>query len=101
MNDTQILKEKIAQIISKGAAIVSFDYNGKRRNALIGYKPFGERKWGHHVTKSIVANAATGEEFITAKTNNEDTPDGHAYKTFRLSGISNFRYKGETICARS
>jgi len=96
MHNTQILKNKIEQIVSKGAAIVSFDYNDKRRNGVIGYKPFGDRKWGNHVSKSIVASSS-GELFLTVRTNNESEGDGHAYKSFRLSGIKNFRHNGETI----
>lgn len=96
MNNTQTLKNKIEQIVAKGAAIVSFDYNDKRRNGVIGYKPFGERQWGNHVSKSIV-ESKNGELFLTVRTNNESEGDGHAYKSFRLSGITNFRYKGETI----
>ena len=96
MNNTQILKNKIEQIVAKGAAIVSFDYNDKRRNGVIGYKPFGDRKWGNHVSKSIV-ESSSGELFLTVRTNNESEGDGHAYKSFRLSGITNFRHNGETI----
>ena len=96
MNNTQTLKNKIEQIVAKGAAIVSFDYNDKRRNGVIGYKPFGDRKWGNHVSKSIV-ESSSGELFLTVRTNNEAEGDGHAYKSFRLSGIKNFRHNGETI----
>lgn len=96
MNTTD-LKNRIEKIIAeKGAAIVAFDYNGKRRNGLIGYKPFGERKWGTHTGKAIVVSE-TGEEFLTVKTNNEDTPDGHAFKSFALAKIENFTHKGVTL----
>ncbi len=96
-----ILKNKIEEIVSKGAAIVAFDYTKEdgtvsRRNGVIGYKPFGERQWGQHVSKSIVVSGS-GEEFVTVRTNNESSGDGHAYKSFRLSRISNFTFKGEKI----
>lgn len=90
MNDIELLRNRIEQIVAKGAAIVSFDYNNKRRNAVIGYRPFGERKWGHHVSKSIVAN--NGETFLTARMNNDSES---TYKSFLLAGITNFRHKGE------
>lgn len=95
------LRSAIEKIVANGAAIVSFDYTKKdgtttRRNGVIGYTPFGERAWGQHTSKSIVVSAA-GEEFVTVKTNNEDTPTGHAYKSFNLAQISNFTHKGETL----
>jgi hypothetical protein len=95
------LRSTIEKIVANGAAIVSFDYTKKdgtttRRNGVIGYTPFGERAWGKHTSKSIVVSEA-GEEFVTVKTNNEDTATGHAYKSFNLAQISNFTHKGETI----
>ena len=91
------LKEQIEKIVKNGAAIVAFDYTKEdgttsRRNGVIGYKPFGERAWGKHTSKSIVVSNA-GEEFVTVKTNNDpNSVDGHAYKSFNLSRISNFTY---------
>ena len=45
------LKNTIEKIVaSKGAAIVSFNYNGKKRNGVIGFssekKGLGPRVWG-------------------------------------------------------
>jgi hypothetical protein len=96
MKDTSNLKKTIESIVdAKGAAIVSFEYNGKKRNGVIGYKPFGVRKWGEHTSAAIVTN--NGEDFVTVKTNNEATPSGHAFKSFKLSEISNFTHKGITL----
>lgn len=91
------LKEKIENIVKNGAAIVAFDYTKEdgsttRRNGVIGYKPFGERAWGHHTSRAIVVSEA-GEEFLTVKTNNDaTTPSGHGYKSFKLDRISNFTH---------
>lgn len=96
------LKNKIEQIVSKGAAIVSFDYTKDdgsvtRRNVTIGYQPFGSRAWGQHVSRAIVTSAK-GEHFLTAKTNNDGaSPDGHCFKSFNLAKISNFTFKGVSI----
>ena len=95
------LRTIIEKIVANGAAIVSFDYpncHGDiiRRNGVIGYKPFGVRAWGEHESKAIVVTKA-GNEFLTVKTNNEDTPTGHAYKSFNLEKISNFTHKGITV----
>ena len=90
------LKEKIENIVKNGAAIVAFDYTKEdgttsRRNGVIGYQPFGHRAWGKHTSKSIVVSK-DGSEFVTVKTNNDDTPSGHAYKSFNLARISNFTH---------
>ena len=94
------LKETIENIVKNGAAIVAFDYTKAdgtvtRRNGVIGYKPFGQRVWGKHVSRSIVVSKS-GEEFVTVKTNNDvNSPSGHAYKSFALAAISNFTYNME------
>ena len=95
------LRTTIEKIVANGAAIVSFDYPDKdgaikRRNGVIGYKPFGHRVWGEHESKAIVVSKA-GNELLSVKTNNEDTPTGHAYKSFNLEKISNFTHKGITV----
>jgi len=87
------LKNTIEKIIaSKGAAIVSFDYNGKKRNGLIGFdskkKGLGSRAWGQHLSSAIVEH--DGKLFLSVQTNNEETETGHAFKSFDLSKIQNF-----------
>jgi hypothetical protein len=87
------LKNTIEKIIaSKGAAIVSFDYNGKKRNGLIGFdskkKGLGSRVWGQHLSSAIVEH--DGKLFLSVQTNNEETESGHAFKSFDLSKIENF-----------
>ena len=87
------LKNTIEKIVaSKGAAIVSFDYNGKKRNGVIGFssekKGLGPRVWGSHVSSAIVEH--NGKLFLSMQTNNEETPTGHAFKAFDLSKIENF-----------
>jgi hypothetical protein len=95
--NTAELKAKIEEIVKGGAAIVAFDYTKDdgtttRRNGVIGYKPFGTRAWGKHLSRSIVVSA-TGETFVTVKTNNDESGvDGHAFKSFNLAKISNFTY---------
>ena len=96
MNNT--LKETIEKIVaSKGAAIVSFDYNGKKRNGLIGFssekKGLGPRVWGTHLSSAIVEH--NGKLFLSMQTNNEETPTGHAFKSFDLSKIENFSHKSK------
>jgi hypothetical protein len=87
------LKEIVEKILSaKGAAIVSFDYNGKKRNGLIGFnskkKGLGPRVWGKHLSSAIVER--NGKLFLSVQTNNEETESGHAFKSFELSKIENF-----------
>jgi hypothetical protein len=96
MNNT--LKETIEKIVAtKGAAIVSFDYNGKKRNGVIGFssekKGLGPRVWGSHVSSAIVEH--NGKLFLSMQTNNEETPTGHAFKAFDLSKIENFSHKSK------
>lgn len=96
MNNT--LKETIEKIVaSKGAAIVSFDYNGKKRNGVIGFssekKGLGPRVWGSHVSSAIVEH--NGKLYLSMQTNNEETPTGHAFKAFDLSKIENFSHNSK------
>ena len=89
-NELKNIIEKI--IATKGAAIVSFDYHGKKRNGLIGFdskkKGLGPRVWGSHVSSAIVEHE--GKLFLSVQTNNEETESGHAFKSFDLSKIENF-----------
>ncbi len=92
------LKNTIEKIVaSKGAAIVSFDYNGKKRNGVIGFssekKGLGPRVWGEHLSSAIVEH--NGKLFLSMQTNNEETPTGHAFKSFDLSKIENFSHKSK------
>lgn len=90
MNSTQQIIDNA--VAARGARIVSFFYDGKPRNAVVGYKGenMGHRVWGTHVSRSIVSHR--GKLYLTAKTNNEkDSPDGHAYKAFALDKIENLK----------
>ncbi len=92
------LKNTIEKIVAtKGAAIVSFDYNGKKRNGVIGFssekKGLGPRVWGEHLSSAIVEH--NGKLFLSMQTNNEETPTGHAFKSFDLSKIENFSHKSK------
>ena len=92
------LKNTIEKIVAtKGAAIVSFDYNGKKRNGVIGFssekKGLGPRVWGTHLSSAIVEH--NGKLFLSMQTNNEETPTGHAFKAFDLSKIENFSHNSK------
>ena len=81
MNIESLVK-KIAAIESLGTRVASFDYNGKRRNVIIGAANIqgGEYR--------SLAKSTRGNWYMVPRVMND--PEG-TVKAFRLDRISNFR----------
>lgn len=85
MNKTRQIIEKA---LRRGTVAISFLYNGKARNAMLGCGCIteGNPVFGKQINRAIRLH--NGREYLVLKTNNEDTADGHAIKTFALDKIS-------------
>ena len=92
-NQTQKLETTISNLLSRGTAIVSFDYNGASRNVILGANASsdGERRWGKMENRSIVEHK--GKKYLSARVNN----DPLSVKAFALSKISNFQVDGSVV----
>ena len=76
------LIKKIAAIEALGTRVASFDYNGKRRNVIIGAANIQGSEY------RSLAKSTHGDWFIVPRVMND--PDA-TIKAFRLDRISNFR----------
>ena len=81
-----ILRQSIEKVLEKGTRIMSFDYDGKRRNVLVGstHIELGSPIWGEQVNRAIRTHK--GKEFLIAECNNEGA--NRPIKAFELSKIS-------------
>jgi len=88
------LKNTITNLLGRGTAIASFDYNGTTRNVVIGANASsqGERVWGAMTNRAIVEHK--GKAYLSARVNND--PAGYI-KAFRLDKISNFKVDGSVV----
>ena len=80
MKITSLVK-KIAAIEKLGTRVASFDYNGKRRNVIIGAANLQGGKY------RSLAQSKAGDWYIVPRVMN----DSEKVKAFRLDKISNFR----------
>ena len=87
------LESTITNLLARGTAIASFDYNGVSRNVVIGANAssFGDRQWGKMNNKAIVEHK--GKKYLSARVNNDI---GHV-KAFALKKISNFQVDGSVM----
>ncbi|NDG51949.1 MAG: hypothetical protein EBY39_02835 [Flavobacteriia bacterium] len=94
------MKKKIAQLeqtinnlLSRGTAIASFDYNGVARNVVIGaFASAGQnRAWGVMENRAIVQHK--GKKYLSARVNN----DMGYVKAFSLDKITNFQVDGSVV----
>jgi len=87
------LENTITNLLARGTAIASFDYNGVARNVIIGANDssFGDRRWGSMPNKAIIEHK--GKKYLSARVNNDI---GHV-KAFALSKISNFQVDGSVV----
>lgn len=87
------LESTITNLLSRGTAIASFDYNGVSRNVIIGANASsqGDRQWGQMSNKAIVEHR--GKKYLSARVNNDI---GHV-KAFALNKISNFQVDGSVV----
>lgn len=71
------------RILARGTRIVSFDYDGKARNVLVGSKRAAEGTpvWGSNLNRAIREHG--GQRYLLAIDNNDD----HTIKTFALDKI--------------
>ena len=92
-NKMNKLENTIINLLSRGTAIASFDYNGVSRNVIIGANASseGDRQWGQMNNKAIVEHK--GKKYLSARVNNDI---GHV-KAFALSKISNFQVDGSVV----
>ena len=80
------IEKAVNKILNSGTKIVSFDYDGKRRNALIGSSASLQPPvWGHVENRAIRSHG--GRKYLVALVNNES--DGRRFKTFNISKIKN------------
>ena len=87
------LESTITNLLSRGTAIASFDYNGVSRNVIIGANASsqGDRQWGQMSNKAIVEHK--GKKYLSARVNN----DIGYVKAFALNKISNFQVDGSVV----
>ena len=87
------LEKTITNLLARGTAIASFDYNGVSRNVIIGANASsqGDRQWGQMSNKAIVEHK--GKRYLSARVNNDI---GHV-KAFSLDKISNFQVDGSVM----
>ena len=87
------LEDTITNLLARGTAIASFDYNGVSRNVIIGANAssLGDRQWGQLSNKAIVEHK--GKKYLSARVNNDI---GHV-KAFALSKLSNFQVDGSVV----
>ncbi len=87
------LENKITNLLARGTAIASFDYNGSARNVIIGANDssFGDRRWGSMPNRAIVEHK--GKKYLSARVNN----DIGYVKAFALDKISNFKVDGSVV----
>jgi hypothetical protein len=94
------MKKKIAQLeqtinnlLSRGTAIASFDYDGVARNVVIGaFASAGQnRAWGVMENRAIVQHK--GKKYLSARVNN----DMGYVKAFSLDKITNFQVDGSVV----
>ncbi len=92
-NKMNKLENTIINLLSRGTAIASFDYNGVSRNVIIGANASseGDRQWGQMTNKAIVEHK--GKKYLSARVNNDI---GHV-KAFALNKISNFQVDGSVV----
>ena len=87
------LENTITNLLARGTAIASFDYNGVSRNVIIGANASsqGDRQWGQMSNKAIVEHK--GKKYLSARVNN----DIGYVKAFALNKISNFQVDGSVV----
>jgi hypothetical protein len=92
-NKTTNIEQTITNLLSRGTAIVSFDYNGSSRNVVLGAlaSSQGERRWGEMQNRSIIKHK--GKKYLSARVNN----DLMSVKAFALDKISNFQVDGLVV----
>ena len=92
-NQTNVLESTITNLLSRGTAIASFDYNGQARNVVIGAKASSgsDRVWGNMANRAIVEHK--GKKYLSARVNN----DIGYVKAFALDKISNFQVDGSVV----
>lgn len=92
-NQKNKLEKTITNLLTRGTAIASFDYNGSARNVIIGANDssFGDRRWGAMPNRAIIEHK--GKKYLSARVNNDI---GHV-KAFALDKISNFQVDGSVV----
>jgi len=87
------LESTITNLLSRGTAIASFDYNGQSRNVVIGANASAgdQRVWGSMTNRAIVEHK--GKKYLSARVNN----DIGYVKAFSLDKISNFQVDGSVV----
>ena len=79
------IEQKIKEILARGTRIVSFDYNGKRRNVLVGDKGAAfQGQWGVQKDRAIRENGS--RKYLIARPMNDNTAP---FKAFALDKIEN------------
>ena len=79
------IEAKINEILARGTRIVSFTYDNKRRNVLVGDKGAAfQGVWGRQMNRAIRVNGS--RKFLIARPMNDDTAP---FKAFALDKIEN------------
>jgi len=73
------------KMLDKGTKIVSFDYDGERRNVLVGANGaiLGQPTWGKQINRALRIHR--GSTYLVGIDNN----DQHIFKTFNVNKIVN------------
>ena len=87
------IETTIQNLLSRGTAIVSFDYNGSSRNVVVGANASagGNRVWGTKSKRAIIEHK--GKRYLSARVNN----DNGYVKAFALDKIKNFQVDGSVV----
>lgn len=79
------INSAVNSILAFGTKIVSFDYEGKRRNVLIGSKVgLKNPPWGHVENRAMRSH--NGRKYLVGLVNNEGR---RTFKTFNVDKIKN------------
>lgn len=80
-----VTQEQIEKILKLGTRCVSFDYNDKRRNVLVGASEIANQGvWGNQLNRAIRMH--NGQAYLVGIVNNDN--ESHV-KCFNLKHISN------------
>ena len=82
------IRQLIEGVLPLGTRIVSFEYNGKARNVVVGVNAAiqGDPTWGTQVNRAI-RKSDSGREYLVGLVRNEENPQ--QIKAFALDKIKN------------
>jgi hypothetical protein len=84
------ITKAVNAIATKGTRVVSFEYNGRTRNAIVGANlPNGGPSWAESVTGRSLVKHENGHSYLIPRMMNEPVK----YKAFDVKKIKKFSFK--------